>query len=287
MITLGDILDSESKPAVSVSGPDNQRRLIPAPNGSYDLAVQFANEGLTWTNQLDRLATRTEEVDAGNSPPLRGTVPFLPAAPMLAAVYSFGYTHSEVNGIAVEKGKLDFYYKGPGSLLVTDGAVLVGTSLIFGGGIEVEYCAIYCVNDVGSAVYLGYALANDFSDTRLRAAHRNLANLSKLHPSVVSSEVVLDRLPATSRVDATVERAGTTIWQREGILGSDAMIYSQRLLERLLLQRRNLFAPGMIVYLLLGSCISSHKDGLEMRDGDAITIRDHGSGLSLSNTLAS
>jgi hypothetical protein len=210
-------------------------------------------------------------------------VPFLPADSGLATVYSFGYTHCSVNGAPVRKGNLDFYYKGPGELLVTGGAGLVGSSVVLGGGIEVEYCAIYCVDDRGTPVYLGHTLANDFSDAGLRAAHRNLANLSKLHPSAVSAEVVLDDLPAARRVSASIERDGAVVWQREGVLGRDAMIYSRGLMERLLLGRPGVFRPGTIVYLLLGSCISSFKDGAVLQDGDLVTIREGGTGTLLQN----
>ncbi|MFF7191979.1 hypothetical protein ACFZAR_44260 [Streptomyces sp. NPDC008222] len=45
----------------------------------------------------------------------------LPENPSRAAVHSFGYTHRAVNGATVQKGRLDFYYKGTGDLLCTDG----------------------------------------------------------------------------------------------------------------------------------------------------------------------
>ncbi|WP_280721925.1 hypothetical protein [Kitasatospora sp. MAA4] len=251
---------------------------------SYELAFGYADSGLTWADYLGKQPARTPEwAEAGGGRRAPGTVPFLPDTPSMAAVYSFGYTHASVNGKPVEKGGLDFYYKGPGSLLLADGDRLTGSSWLSGGGLEVEYCAIYCIDTAGEAVYLGYTLANDFSDAGLRTAHRNLANLSKLHPSVLSSEVILGDLPASSQVSASIERDGAVAWQRTGTLGRQAMIYPRRLLERLLLGPRNIFQPGMIVYLLLGTSISSHKDGFELRDADSITIQDHGAGLALRN----
>ncbi|MFI6053185.1 hypothetical protein ACIBCO_24270 [Streptomyces violascens] len=250
-------------------------------SGTYELAVAFANSGSTWTDFLAGQVGEHTEVPY-EAQQLDG-VPFLPTSPGMSAVYSFGYTHTSVNDIRVEKGNLDFYHKGPGELLITDGETLTGTSLVVGGGIEVEYCAIYCVNERGEAVYLGHTLANDFSDAGLRHAHRNLANLSKLHPSVLSLEVILEDLPPLSAVGATVERDGSLLWKRKGELGTQALLYSRRLMERLLFRRSGLFHPGAVVYLLLGSCISSHKDGVELRDGDLVTIRDSGSGLSLTN----
>ena len=248
--------------------------------GSYELAVGYADSGLSWPEFLEG-RTRKEE-----SPPASRPIPFLPEERSRAAVYSFGYTHSVVNGSAVEKGKLDFYYKGTGDLLRTDGDVLSSPVPLTGGGTEVEYCAVYCVNKEGDPVYLGFTLANDFSDAGLRHARRNLANLSKLQPTVVGSRVVLEDLPPTSAVTASISRGGTVVWERDGALGRQEMLYSRRVLERLLLHRRGLFDAGTIVYLLLGSCISSHKDRAELRDGDVITMRDTYSGLSLGNAFS-
>lgn len=247
--------------------------------GTYELAVGYADSGLSWPEYLDGLAGHEERP----SPP--GTVPFLPEERSRAAVYSFGYTHAVVNETAVEKGRLDFYYKGTGDLLRTDGDPLSSPVPLTGGGIEVEYCAVYCVNKEGDPVYLGFTLANDFSDAGLRHARRNLANLSKLQPTSVAAEVVLDELPPSSEVSASISRDGTAVWERRGTLGRREMLYSPRVLERLLLRRRGLFEAGTVVYLLLGSCISSHKDGAELRDGDVITMRDTSTGLSLGNVF--
>ena len=245
--------------------------------GSYELAVEYAASGLSWPEFLDG---RPEQ------PLPAGQVPFLPADRSRAAVYSFGYTHSVVNGAKVEKGRLDFYYKGTGDLLRTDGDRLTSPVPLTSGGIEVEYCAAYCVNKQGEPVYLGFTLANDFSDAGLRHARRNLANLSKLQPTVVAAEAVLEELPPTSAVSASISRDGRVVWQRDGALGRREMLYSPRVLERLLLHRRGLFEAGTVVYLLLGSCISSHKDGAELRDGDVIAMRDTYSGLSLTTPFA-
>lgn len=247
--------------------------------GSYELALGYADSGLSWPEYLEGLPGHEER------PSSPGTVPFLPDEHSRAAVYSFGYTHAVVNETAVEKGKLDFYYKGTGDLLRTDGDPLSSPVPLTAGGIEAEYCAIYCINKESEPVYLGFTLANDFSDAGLRHARRNLANLSKLQPTAVASEVVLEELPASSAVSASVSRGGAAVWRREGALGRREMLYSPRVLERLLLHRRGLFEAGTVVYLLLGSCISSHKDGAELREGDVISLRDTYSGLSLGNTL--
>ncbi|WP_435178345.1 hypothetical protein [Actinacidiphila sp. bgisy145] len=266
--------------------------LAPAPEGVggtsswYDLAVDFADSGQSWHRYTAGLGVPDSAAARPGAARLPVKVPFLPASPALSAVYSFGYSHAAVNDVRVEKGNLDFYYKGPGSLLVAEGQPLTGTSMVVGGGTEAEYCAIYCVNTRGEAVYLGHTLANDFSDAGLRTAHRNLANLSKLHPSAVCSDVVLADLPAVSTVYASVERDGSAVWRRQGTLGRRAMIYSRALMERLLLRRAGLFPPGTVVYLLLGSCVSSHKDGVELRDGDVITLRDSASGLELTNPVS-
>jgi hypothetical protein len=40
------------------------------------------------------------------------------------------------------------------------------------------------------------------------------------------------------------------------------------------------------VYVLLGSCISSYRDGVVLESGDRIVMEDEASGLSLSNTFS-
>ncbi|MFJ7098972.1 hypothetical protein ACIQWL_54375 [Streptomyces mirabilis] len=247
--------------------------------GSYELALGYADSGLTWDQYLDGCGSEVR-------PRAGRPVPFLPEEPSRAAVYSFGYTHRAVNGAAVEKGRLDFYYKGTGDLLCTDGELLASPVPLTGGGIEAEFCAVYCVNKVGEPVYLGYTLANDFSDAGLRHARRNLANLSKLQPTAVAAEVVLGELPESSAVSASISRADRVVWQRDGALGRREMLYAPRVLERLLLRRRGLFAAGTVVYLLLGSCISSYKDGAELRDGDVVTLREEYSGMRLSTPVS-
>ncbi|MEV4927264.1 hypothetical protein [Streptomyces roseoverticillatus] len=247
--------------------------------GSYELALGYADSKLTWDQYLDGYGSQVR-------PRAGRPVPFLPEEPSRAAVYSFGYTHRAVNGAAVEKGRLDFYYKGTGGLLCTDGERLANAVSLTGGGIEAEFCAVYCMNKTGEPVYLGYTLANDFSDAGLRHARRNLANLSKLQPTAVASEVVLADLPESSAVNASISRAGRVVWQRDGALGRREMLYAPRVLERLLLHRPGLFAAGTVVYLLLGSCISSHKDGAELRDGDVVTLQEEYSGLRLSTPVS-
>ncbi|MFH8224845.1 hypothetical protein ACH4C2_37775 [Streptomyces sp. NPDC018057] len=248
--------------------------------GSHELALGYADSGLTWAQYLEGCGPEVRQ------PPPRRPVPFLPKEPSQAAVYSFGYTHRAVNGAAVQKGQLDFYYKGTGDLLYTDGEPLASPVPLTGGGIEAEFCAVYCVNKVGEPVYLGYTLANDFSDAGLRHARRNLANLSKLQPTAVATEVVLADLPESSAVNASISRAGRVVWQSDGALGRREMLYAPRVLERLLLCRRGLFAAGTVVYLLLGSCISSHKDGVVLRDADVVTLREEHSGLRLSTPVS-
>jgi hypothetical protein len=247
--------------------------------GPYELARGYAESGLTWEQYLDGRGSEARS-RTGRA------VPFLPEEPFRAAVYSFGYTHRTVNGAAVEKGRLDFYYKGTGDLLCPDGEPLASPVPLTGRGIEAEFCAMYCVNKTGEPVYLGYTLANDFSDAGLRHARRNLANLSKLQPTALAAEAVLADLPQSSAVHASISRAGSVIWQRDGALGRREMLYAPRALERLLLHRRGLFAAGTVVYLLLGSCISSHKDGVELLDGDVVTLREEHSGLRLSTPVS-
>jgi hypothetical protein len=64
------------------------------------------------------------------------------------------------------------------------------------------------------------------------------------------------------------------------------MRYSRRTLERILFGRPGVFEPGMVVYVLLGSCISSYRDGVVLESGDRIVMEDEASGLSLSNTFS-
>ncbi|MBU3064999.1 hypothetical protein KO481_26140 [Nocardia sp. NEAU-G5] len=212
--------------------------------------------------------------------------PFLPDATGTAQVYCFGYTHRTVNDAPIDRGRIDFYYKGPGGLLVCDGEQLWAADAMVAGGIEVEYCAIYTIDEDGIPVYRGYGLADDFSDVGLRRRYANLAGLSKLQPTAISAEIVPGDIPVHSRVRARIERGGAVVWSREGMLGSGAMLYSRRTLERLLFGRDGIFEPGMVVYLLLGSCISSYRDGVVLESGDRIVMADEASGLSLSNTFS-
>ncbi|MEV6029395.1 hypothetical protein [Streptomyces sp. NPDC052036] len=170
--------------------------------------------------------------------------------------------------------------------MCTDGERLASPVPLTGGGIEAEYCAVYCVNKEGEPVYLGYTPANDFSDAGLRHARRSLANFSKLQPTAVASEVTLADLPESSPVSTSISRGSTVVWQRKGALGRREMLYAPRVLERLLLHRRKLFAAGTVVYLLLGSCTSSHMDGVGLCDGDVVTLREEHSGLSLTTPFS-
>ena len=63
------------------------------------------------------------------------------------------------------------------------------------------------------------------------------------------------------------------------------MLHSPPPLETSLPHRRGLFTTGTIVHLPLGSCLSSHKDGAELRGGDVVSLRDTYSGLHLRNTV--
>lgn len=256
-------------------------------SGSYEMALKYSASPLGWRDfigtQCVGLAQPDQPERGGDEAP---RLPFLPDATAAAQVYCFGYTHLAVNGVAVDRAKIDFYYKGPGRLLVCDGVPLRAAAGLVAGGIEVEYCAVYCVGREGDPVYLGFGLADDFSDVGLRKRYTNLAGLSKLQPTAVSSEIVLGEIPARSRVRARIERAGGLAWAREGMLGSETMAYSRRTLERLLFARPGVFEPGMMVYLLLGSCISSYRDGVVLESGDHIVIEDEATGLSLSNTFS-
>jgi hypothetical protein len=179
----------------------------------------------------------------------------------------------------------EWFYKGNGSVLRAHGEPLLVPPYAEDGGEEGEIAAAYIIGSNGQPYRIGMAQGNEFSDHRFEK--RNYLNLagSKLRTCSLGPEIVVD--PDFTSVAGSIRlaRNGVDYWTRSIASGEAEMAHSLRNLEhhhfKFALHRR----PGDVHIHFLGAHSLSFGQGIELKDGDSMSIHFEGFGRPLRNTV--
>jgi hypothetical protein len=179
----------------------------------------------------------------------------------------------------------EWFYKGNGSVVRAHDEPLLIPPYAEDGGEEGEIAAVYLVGPGGQPYRIGMAQGNEFSDHRFEK--RNYLNLagSKLRTCSLGPEIVVD--PDFTSISGRIglARDGAEFWSQPIASGEAEMVHSLRNMEhhhfKFALHRR----PGDVHIHFLGAHSLSFGQGIELQNGDSMSIQFDGFGRPLRNTV--
>lgn len=179
----------------------------------------------------------------------------------------------------------EWFYKGVGTILRAPNESLVVPAYAEDGGEEAEIAGVYVIDPDGQPLRIGMALGNEFSDHKFEK--RNYLNLagSKIRTCSIGPELVVD--PSFDRVPGTasLERNGRLLWTREIATGEREMSHSLANIEHHHFKFETHRRPGDLHVHYYGACALSFGEGIELADGDVMSVQFAGFGRSLRNPL--
>ena len=180
----------------------------------------------------------------------------------------------------------EWFYKGNGAILRAHGEPLVVPSFGEDGGEEAEIAGVYFVGPDGRPRRLGLAIGNEFSDHRFeKKNYLNLAG-SKIRTCSLGPELVVDPDFASVPGVVSIERAGKTLWSKEICSGEAEMCHSLRNIEHHHFKFESHRRPGDVHVHYFGACSLSFGAGVELAEGDVMSVSFEGYGRPLRNPLA-
>lgn len=278
-------LNVQGKSHVAIrEAEDRKLSLVKDYDNSYLMFLDFINSNKVWSQFKIEKLFGLEVLNVADNQSSQIGIPALPHDFCHCMVSSFGHTYSAGNDSGSALRSLDWFFKGNGSSLITSGQPLVSPNYAFSGGIEVEHACVYIIDRDRHPHYVGYTLANDFSDPLLRHTIPSLANMSKLRVTVLGGELVMDKIPQSSQIKVQVFRGSEVVWNKNGLIGQKHMSYQIDELEDLLFQHKDLCIPGFVHYVLVGAALSSDKECVKLCSGDLIKINSEIDKIELVNT---
>jgi hypothetical protein len=179
----------------------------------------------------------------------------------------------------------EWFYKGTGTILRAHGEDLIVPSYAEDGGEEAEVAGVYLIGPNGQPHRIGMALGNEFSDHKYEK--RNYLHLagSKIRTCSIGPELVLD--PAFDQVlgSVTIERNGSTFWTKAIATGESEMCHSLANIEHHHFKFETHRRPGDLHVHYYGACALSFGAGVELSDGDVMSVHFQGFGRPLRNPL--
>jgi hypothetical protein len=188
-----------------------------------------------------------------------------------------------------EPGKIgvspEWFYKGCGIILRAHGEALLTPPFARDGGEEPEVAGVYLIDDKGRPRRVGMAQANEFSDHVLEKQNYLYLAHSKLRSCAIGPELVL--APDFRAVHGTVgiERGGAVIWSQPITTGEANMSHTVANLEHHHFKYEAHRHPGDTHIHFFGAGAFSFGAGLELQDGDVMTIAFEGFGRALRNPV--
>ena len=180
----------------------------------------------------------------------------------------------------------EWFYKGDGSQLVAPGQPLVAPAFALDAGEEPEIAGIYLIDENGTPVRLGFALANEFSDHVTERGNYLWLAHSKLRQAALGPELLLGELPADIHGTSRILRGGETIWERPFLTGEANMSHSIANLEHHHFKYAAFRRPGDVHVHFFGTETLSFGDGVVAAPGDVFEIAAPPFRLPLRNPVA-
>ena len=180
----------------------------------------------------------------------------------------------------------EWFYKGDGSQLVGPGQPLRSPAFAKDAGEEPEIAGIYLIDEDGSPVRLGFALANEFSDHVTERGNYLWLAHSKLRNAALGPELLLGDLPQDVRGASRILRDGQVIWDKPFLSGEANMSHSIANLEHHHFKYDLFRRPGDLHVHFFGTATLSFSEGLTTQEGDVFEIEAAPFRLPVRNPIA-
>jgi hypothetical protein len=179
----------------------------------------------------------------------------------------------------------EWFYKGSGAVLRAPGEPIEMPAYADGGGEEGEVAGIYLIGPDGTPHRIGMVTGNEFADHKFEK--RNYLNLagSKMRACSIGPELVVDPVFDSIGGEVRIERASETIWSKPIRTGEAEMCHSLQNIEHHHFKFEDHRRPGDLHVHYYGAHSLSFGDGVQLEDGDVMTIQWDGFGRPLRNPL--
>ena len=179
----------------------------------------------------------------------------------------------------------EWFYKGCGNILRAHHEPLDVPAYAEDGGEEGEIAGVYFIGADGQPRRIGMAIGNEFSDHKFeKDNYLNLAG-SKLRNCSLGPELVIDPQFESVPGNVTIERAGREFWSKEIATGETEMCHSLRNIEQHHFKFETHRRSGDVHVHYFGACALSFGDGVQLADGDVMSISFAGFGRALRSPL--
>ena len=180
----------------------------------------------------------------------------------------------------------EWFYKGDGSQLVAPGAPIATPAFGLDVGEEPEIAGIYLIDDDGTPLRLGFALANEVSDHVTERGNYLWLAHSKLRRAALGPELLLGDLPADMGGTSRILRGGESLWEKPFLTGEANMSHSIANLEHHHFKYEMFRRPGDVHVHFFGTATLSFGDGMRTEPGDIFEIEAAPFRLPVRNPLA-
>lgn len=179
----------------------------------------------------------------------------------------------------------EWFYKGCGTVLRTQGEPLDVPNHGFDGGDEAEIAGVYLVGPDGRPYRIGLAQSNEFSDHVLEAQNYLYLAASKLRACSLGPELLVGGDFAELNGIVSIERAGKVIWRADVRSGEVNMSHTLANLEHHHFKNDVHRRAGDVHIHFFGADVFSFRDRLRLEDGDVMVVSFDGFGRPLRNPI--
>jgi hypothetical protein len=187
------------------------------------------------------------------------------------------------NGVGAQP---EWFYKGDGSQLAAPGQPIRSPAFALDAGEEPEIAGIYLIDEDGTPVRLGFALANEFSDHVTERGNYLWLAHSKLRQAALGPELLIGDLPSDVRGASRILRGGKTIWEKPFLSGEANMSHSIANLEHHHFKYALFRRPGDVHVHFFGTATLSFSEGIRTEPGDVFEIEAAPFRLPVRNPIA-
>jgi len=180
----------------------------------------------------------------------------------------------------------EWFYKGDGSGLIAPGAPLPSPAFAQDAGEEPEIAGLYLIDEDGTPVRLGFALANEFSDHVTERGNYLWLAHSKLRCAALGPELLLGELPDHVEGTSRILRDGAVIWEKPFLSGEANMSHSIANLEHHHFKYGAFRRPGDLHVHFFGTATLSFSDDVRTQEGDVFEIDARPFRLPVRNPIA-
>lgn len=179
----------------------------------------------------------------------------------------------------------EWFYKGNGTVVRGHGEPLDVPPFAEDGGEEAEIAGLYVVGIDRLPYRVGMAVGNEFSDHEFEK--RNYLNLagSKIRTCSLGPEIAVDPVFNSIAGEARIECGGAVVWSKAICTGEAEMCHSLANIEHHHFKLPGHLHAGDVHVHYYGAHSLSFGDGVQMVDGDVMTIRFDGFGRPLRNPI--